>query len=212
MEEISLTLEWRHCLPGEKLDSIKEFIREYGGIYLWLYRNPPYGVHYIGETNSFLSRFTTHISSILSGFYTAFNTEELEKLDREGFVRELNRYAEGARGGDLFYTPDPESLASIFFNPVWAPRQRRYLENILFAFATLEEVYPPLDHETDMPLLRKEIEAALIISYKRKLGLHRKAPIGNHSRLPSVNYSIRHEGEALDMIPDEILEIRSWSK
>ena len=210
MEHLSLTMNWRHALPGAQLDSIRDFLAENGGIYLWIYGRPPGGVHYIGETNNFLSRLTQHFSSIVSGFYETFNPEELERLDKEGFIAALNAHAAGARGGELIYTPSGERLSKTFFDPVWGARHREYLDRMIFAFATLEDVDPPLDHETDMPLLRKEIEAALILSMKKALGLARKAPVGNPSRRPSASYRIRHTGAAVWSVPEEIQKITAW--
>lgn len=192
------------------MDSIRDFMRDNGGIYLWIYGRPPGGVHYIGETNSFLSRLTQHFSAIVSGFYETFNVAELEKLDAAGYAAALNSHAAGARGGDLIYTPSGELLSKTFFDPVWGARHREYMNRLIFAFATLDDVDPPLDHETDMPLLRKEIEAALILAMKKRLGLSRKAPVGNPSRRPSATYQISHRGSAVWSIPDEIQKITAW--
>jgi len=210
VERISLTLNWRHALRGAELDSIRDFLANNGGIYMWVYGAAPGGVHYIGETNSFLTRMTTHISAILSGFYESFNVEELEKLGKEEFIQALNDHAAGRRPGGLIYTPDPQRLSRTFFDDLWGPMHRKYLGRLLFAFATLEDMDPPLDLETDMPVLRKEIEAALIISYKRSLGLDRKTPIGQHSRIPKAAYEIYHGGAAVWAVPDEIQMIRGW--
>jgi len=203
-------LNWRHALPGAQLDSVRDFLAENGGIYLWIYGRPPGGVHYIGESNRFLTRLTQHFSAIVSGFYETFNVEELEKLSPAGYAQALNGHSAGERGGELIYTPDPALLSKTFFDDVWGARHREYLNRLIFAFATLEDVDPPLDHDTDMPLLRKEIEAVLILTLKKNLGLARKAPIGAPSRRPAASYRITHGGRAVWSVPEEIQKITDW--
>lgn len=201
---VSLSLNWRLYLSGMEFDDQAAFLNENGGIYLWIYEGAYKGVHYIGEAGIFWRRFFTHFSYTLSGFYTIFNPEKLNDLSREGFVRMLNDYCEEKTSSPDIYTPDAGKMAATFFDDVWAERHRAYLKKLKFAFATIEDVYPPLDHQNDMPKLRKEIEAVLMLELKKKAGLSPKAPIGQVSRNPSVSYKIEHAGDCLEIIPDEI--------
>lgn len=128
-------------------------------------------------------------------------------LSRDQFVKMLNDYCEDKTSSPDIYTPDPSKMTKTFFDDVWAGRFRVYLKNSKIAFATIEDVSQLLDHENDMPKLRKEIEAVLMLELKEKAGLNPKAPIGHLSQYPSVSYIIKHSGDCLEMIPDEIKRI-----
>lgn len=216
----SVTLNWEKLLDSRSLDSSIDFLRENGGLYIWIFKGKPRRVTYVGEASKFVERFTTHFSNILTGRYNTYKMDE-----GDDFVEHLHIHYHGKSLKEIkeqrqCYIPTQPSNSDFsfeetFFDKDLLEMHRNYLSQLLFAFATSKEF--------EDTKIRRQVEGILIEGlrnlYAKYAGVELlrssesrsyNIPIGNISLNPKESFSLHHEGGELQKIPEDILKIAGY--
>ena len=223
MYELKVTLTWEKVIKAEEFDSNIDFLKDNGGLYIWIWpgKNPRVG--YVGETLNFYARMRRHFYSIIGGEYLLFNPPpELDFLDylKEHYV---GKTIEELNDDETIFSPILNANRDLSFSRVFLDKEeiKLRLENLRkreFAFATAEF---SIETEDEAPL-RKQIEGALINELFDKYKVLTNSPLklkgagkfcqcdlGDISKWPESDLEIIHEG-LVDRIPQEVVEITSF--
>lgn len=220
---LKVNLTWEKVIKAEHFDENIDFLKNNGGLYLWIWpgKNPRVG--YVGETMNFYHRMLEHFYNIIGGKYLLFNPSP--KLDFLDYLKEhyIGKTIEELNEDDTIFSPIKNAKRNLSFKRVFLDERelKLRLENLRrreFAFATMEFSIKT-DNEA---LLRKQIEAALInelfnrykaltrSSLKLKgAGKFSQCVIGDISKWPETDLEVVHEG-LTDRIPQEVVEITSF--
>jgi len=220
---LKVKLTWEKVIKAEDFDSNTDFLKNNGGLYLWIWPGENPRVGYVGETLNFYNRMYEHFCNIISGQYLSFNpSPESDFLDylKEHYVEKT---IEELNEDDSMFCPYLNANRDISFSRVFLNENelKLRLENLRkreFAFATVV-----FSKKTDKGApLRKQIEGALINElfnkYKtltdsrlklKKAGKFCQCVLGDISKWPETDLEIVHEG-LTDKIPQEVIEITSF--
>jgi len=216
----SVTLNWEKVLDSRSLDSSIDFLRENGGLYIWIFKGKPRRVTYVGEATNFEKRFAIHFSSILTGRWNTYKMDEGDDFVNYLYDHYHEKYQEQIKAERKCYIPSQPSkpdfnFEETFFDEDLLEMHRNYLSQLLFAFATSKEF--------EDTKIRKQVEGILIAGlrklYAKYAGVELlrssesrsyNIPIGNISLNPKESFSLRHEGGELQKIPEDILKIAGY--
>lgn len=223
MYKLKVKLTWEKVIKAEEFDSNIDFLKENGGLYLWIWpgKNPRVG--YVGETFNFYDRMLRHFYNIIGGEYLLFNPPpELDFLDylKQHYV---GKTIEELNDDDSIFSPILNTKRDLSFSRVFLNENeiKLRLENLRkreFAFATAEF---SIKTDNEAPL-RKQIEGALINElfdkYKflsdsrlklKEAGKFCQCVLGDISKWPETDLEIIHEG-IVEKIPKEVIEIKEF--
>ena len=223
MYELKVTLTWEKVIKAEEFDSNINFLKDNGGLYIWIWpgKNPRVG--YVGETFNFYDRMLRHFYNIIGGEYLLFNPPpELDFLDylKEHYV---GKTIEELNDDDTIFSPILNANRDLSFSRVFLDKEeiKLRLENLkkrVFTFAIAEFSPEPKNKAQ----ARKQIEGALINEifnkYKvltnselklKRAGKFCQCVIGDISKWPETDLEIIHKG-MIDKIPKEVIEIKKF--
>lgn len=225
----SLPLRWMlHCSALE-LDDHASFLRENGGVYLWIYTNRAGArIAYVGEAERYHVRLYQHLSNMIAGLYNTYRVPE--HMDYVEFLGEvlshpLDVASKVARidalrnKRDRMYIPvaphDGEFLFSRAFSDSDAlAMHKEYLGHLTFAFAPLETKRDRLDAEGALLCgLRRVYCKELGIpdgndcTFRLLGGKSNDTPLGRITQYPSCDLKLSHEFTSSVLLPDEVSNV-----
>ena len=218
-----IELKWDCFCRGEELDTNKDFLKNHGGIYVWIFNGKPPRVAYIGETGNYFKRFAKdHFSNILSGRWSTYKVpkeQDFIKFLCKNVIKKTYKDIKDERKYYRTYNLDAKEFKfkDHFFDKDYLSMHREFLFNLRFTFASIPE-----EHKE----MRKDIEAALIIKIRETYAKENKiepedfilpggrswrdTPFGTISRKPKKDYSIKHCGKFKEKLPEEITKIHDY--
>ncbi|MBO06502.1 MAG: hypothetical protein CMI58_05670 [Parcubacteria group bacterium] len=218
-----IELKWECFCRGEELDTHKDFLKNHGGIYAWIFNGKPPRVAYIGETGNYFNRFAKdHFQNILSGRWSTYKVPEEQDFIKFICQNVVGKKYEKIKDEKKYYRTyslDAKefNFKDHFFDMDYLSMHREFLFNLKFAFASM----PDKDKA-----IRKDIEAILIIKireqYARENNINqddfilpggrkwRDTPFGTISQHPIKSYLIDHSGDFCNELPEEIRAISDY--